>query len=69
MSWGDPVSRQPVPAGTVWVESGLGDYTVKGNLISRLAGKPVQAAGNITKCSTGDTIEEKSIRKIEETLP
>ena len=51
------------------VESGLGDYTVKGNLISRLAGKPVEVTGNITECSDGDMIEEKSIQKIEETLP
>jgi hypothetical protein len=42
---------------------------VKGNLISRLAGKLIEVTGNITESSDGDTIEEKSIQEIEETLP
>jgi hypothetical protein len=44
------------------IESGNGDYIVKGNLVSRLAGKPVEVTGIMTGSDDGDIIEVKSTR-------
>ncbi|MCE5243526.1 MAG: hypothetical protein LLF99_10045 [Desulfobacteraceae bacterium] len=48
------------------IEAEDGDYLVKGQDLSKMIGKMVEATGIITESEKGDTIEVKSFEEIQE---
>ena len=48
------------------IEAEDGDYLVKGQDLSKMIGKMVEATGVITESEKGDTIEVKSFEEIQE---
>lgn len=68
-----PVQEEETIAGTVTktdkgivIEAEDGDYLVKGQDLSKMIGKMVEATGIITESEKGDVIDVKSFEEIQE---
>lgn len=73
VSMGHAAAQEETIAGTVTktdkgivIEAEDGDYLVKGQDLSKMIGKMVEATGIITEGDKGDTITVKSFEEIEE---